>query len=197
MAGTDLSMSLSAIATRRLEETLLAITDLRKQVEPLGTVMGIVVDTLRSGGTVFTAGNGGSAASALQLSQQIVGRYRDERPAHRAVCLNADPVAMTCIANDYGFDQVFARQCEALVSEGDLLVAMSTSGNSRNIIEALRTAQQRGAATVGLLGQGGGRSAQLCAHCITVPSDDAAHVLEAHAVIIHLLCEAVDAMKDR
>jgi D-sedoheptulose 7-phosphate isomerase len=147
---------------------------------------------LRTGGTMYTCGNGGSAAEALHLAEELIGRYRGDRAPHRAVCLNADPTALTCIANDFGFDLIFARQCAALLTPRDALVAFSTSGDSRNILAALETARQTGALTIGLLGRGGGAAARLCDVRVVVPSDDTAHIQEAHQTVLHLLCEVLE-----
>ena len=105
----------------RIDGSLTAIGALRGQADRIGDLARSVIDRLRAGGTLYTAGNGGSAAQALHLAEELIGRYRDDRPPLRAVCLNADPAAMTCIANDYGYEQVFARQCEALLGGQDVL----------------------------------------------------------------------------
>lgn len=176
----------------RIEGSLAAIEPLRDQLDELETICQAVISTIESGGTIYTAGNGGSAAEALHLAEELIGRYRADRPAYRAICLNADPTVMTCIANDFGYEQVFARQCEGLLRPGDLLVVLSTSGNSPNIVRALELAAARKVRSVGLLGKEGGDAAPLCSHAMIVSGGDSAHVQEAHLVIIHLLCEAVE-----
>jgi D-sedoheptulose 7-phosphate isomerase len=108
------------------------------------------------------------------------------------MCLNADPTAITCIANDYGYARVFSRQCEALLGAQDALLVLSTSGNSENVVAALQVARDRGVLTIGLLGDAGGRCAELCDHAIIVPSRDSAHVQEAHQVVVHLICELIE-----
>lgn len=179
-------------ALSRLEGSQAAIGFLRDQIGQITRICEVVVETLQGGGTVYTAGNGGSAAQAMHLSEELIGRYRQNRPALRAVCLNTDPTAVTCIANDFGFEQVFSRQCEALLRDRDLLVVLSTSGNSLNIVNALRIAGERGAKTIGLLGKTGGECLSHCGHAIVVPGGDSAHVQEAHLVLLHLICEAVE-----
>lgn len=176
----------------RIEGSLAAIGFLREHVDPLAAICGVVNDALAAGGTVYTCGNGGSAAQALHLAEELIGRYRGDRPPQRAVCLNADPTALTCIANDFGFEQIFARQCEALLTPKDVLVVLSTSGNSANVTNALHAAIRRKATSIGLLGKTGGDCLELCDHSIVVPGGDSAHVQEAHQVLIHLLCEAVE-----
>lgn len=190
---------------RRIGGSLAAIGSLRDQVEDLNAVIEAILEALDRGGTVYTAGNGGSAAQALHLAEELIGRYRGSRRPLRAICLNADPTAMTCIANDFGFEEIFARQCEALVTRGDVLVALSTSGRSRNIVRAMETAKAQGAAVIGLLGRDGGACKSLCDRAIIIgrlPTQnaaggrqdafDSAHIQEAHQVAIHLICEAAE-----
>ena len=162
-------------------------------MEAIVAAAGAIVDRLQGGGTLYTCGNGGSAAEAMHLAEELIGRYGGrDRPPQRAICLNADATALTCIANDFGFDEIFARQCRALLTGRDALVVMSTSGESENIVRALQAARERGALTIGLLGREGGRCRPLCDHAIIVDGDDAARIQEAHLVIAHLFCEAVE-----
>jgi D-sedoheptulose 7-phosphate isomerase len=189
-----MTTSLHDLFAQRMEGSLAAMTALR--APPLMQCMidmaQAMRDSLARGGTLYTCGNGGSAAQAMHLAEELIGRYRSSRPPFRAICLNADPTALTCIANDFGFEQVFARQCEALLSERDVLIAFSTSGNSENVMAALRAARSRRATAIGLLGRDGGRCAELCDHALIVPAHDSAHVQEAHQVALHLLCEAME-----
>ena len=176
----------------RIDGSVQAVSSLRDLTDDIHAIHDVILRRLNAGATLFTCGNGGSAAQALHLAEELIGRYRENRPAVRAVCLNADPTAVTCIANDFGFENVFARQCEALVQDGDVLVALSTSGNSENMVRALQTATQRGATTIGLLGRDGGACRDLCDFALVVPAEDSAHIQEAHQVAIHLICEAVE-----
>jgi D-sedoheptulose 7-phosphate isomerase len=189
----DVSMDLLERLRQRLEGSKAAIASLEGRMEAIVAAAGAIVDRLHRGGTLYTCGNGGSAAEAMHLAEELIGRYcgRD-RPPQRAICLNADATALTCIANDFGFEEVFARQCRALLTEGDVLVVMSTSGDSENIVRALLAAHERGALTIGLLGRGGGMCRQLCQHAIIVDGEDSAQIQEAHLVIVHLFCEAVE-----
>lgn len=179
-------------ALSRIEGSLAAIGFLRDQIDVVTALCTTVSQTLQRGGTIYTAGNGGSAAEALHLSEELIGRYRDHRPAIRGVCLNADSTVLTCIANDFGFEHVFSRQCEALLTPSDALVVLSTSGNSSNIINALKAAKDSRAVTIGLLGKTGGQCLEHCDYAIVVPGGDSAHIQEAHQVLIHLICEAVE-----
>jgi len=164
-----------------------------EQVDDILAIGRAVRDRLDKGGAVFTCGNGGSAAEALHLAEELIGKYRAARPPRRAVCLNADPTALTCIANDFGFDEVFARQVEGLARDGDALIVFSTSGASPNIVKALRKARDGGVLTIGLLGRDGGACLPLSDLSLVVRSQETAHIQEAHQVVLHLILEAVEA----
>ena len=147
---------------------------------------------LRGGGTLFFAGNGGSAADAQHLATEYVVRYQTTRPAMRAVALTTDSSLLTACANDMGFDEVFARQVEALAEPGDLLVLHSTSGESPNMIRAAQAAKSRGVSVVAFLGRGGGQLAGLADVALVVPSDDTARIQELHLAIEHVICDLVE-----
>lgn len=166
---------------------------LRDHLDEIVTVVEIIRARMLDGATMFTCGNGGSAAEALHLAEELIGRYRDDRAPIPAICLNADPTGITCIANDYGFEEIFARPVRALVRPDDILIVFSTSGNSENINRALDAARANGAMTIGFLGKTGGAALARCDHAITVPGADSAAIQEAHQVVMHLLCEALEA----
>lgn len=152
-----------------------------------------IVDCLKAGGKLLTCGNGGSAAEAQHLSQELLGRYqgKDRRPLP-AVCLNADATVLTCIANDFGYEQVFARQVTGLARPGDLLVGFSTSGNSPSVLAAFAAARTAGIRTILLGGRDGGLARDLCDLGILVPSPNTARIQEVHAVVIHCWLDLVD-----
>ena len=177
---------------RRFDGTRSALTSLERQVDDLVEIATTIAASLENGGTLFTAGNGGSAAQALHLAEELVGRYRTDRPPLAAVCLNADPTALTCIANDFGYEQVFARPIEALGRTGDVLCVLTTSGRSANLVKALDVARATGVTTIGLLGGDGGDCAALCDRAIVIEGGDSAHIQEAHLVALHLVCEAME-----
>ena len=148
---------------------------------------------LAAGGKILTCGNGGSACDALHLSEELVGRFDRNRRSLGAVCLSADAPLLTCIANDFGFDAVFARQVEGLGAPGDVLVVFSSSGNSPNLAAALEMARVRGLATISLLGKSGGKCAGLADHEIIVPSQTTARVQEVHTFILHNWLSLIEA----
>lgn len=186
-------MEIDRLLTHRIEMAARAVEALRELQPAVARACGMLVQALESGGTVLTCGNGGSAAEALHLAEELSGRYRTNRPALRGLSLCADPTALTCIANDFGFDHVFARQVEALGRPGDLLVVFSTSGRSANLVRALHVARDRGLATLGLLGGEGGACLALCDHAVVVHGVDGAGVQEVHQMVMHMLCEACEA----
>ena len=152
----------------------------------------LLVDTFRSGRKVLICGNGGSAADAQHLAAEFVGRYETERISLPAIALTTDTSALTAIGNDYGFERTFSRQIESLASEGDCLVAISTSGNSPNVIAAVMEARRRGTRVIGLTGRGGKKLASLADAAILAPSARTARVQEVHLAVIHIWCEIVD-----
>lgn len=149
-------------------------------------------EVVSEGGTIFFCGNGGSAADSQHLAAELVGRYELERQALPAIALTVDTSALTSIGNDYGFEDIFHRQLLGLGKSGDLLIAISTSGNSPNILKAVQTARQLGIFTAGLTGRGGGKLAEECDLAIIVPSDRTARIQEAHILIGHLLCQYIE-----
>ena len=185
-------MSQRELFQQRLDGSRAALDTLRDHIEVIEQITNAVIATLRDGGVIHTCGNGGSAAEAMHFAEELIGRYRNDRPPLPAVCLNVDPTALTCIANDFGFEQVFARQCKALLTEKDALIVLSTSGNSDNIVRALEAARKQETTTIGLLGRDGGRCAGLCDHVLIIDGEDSAHIQEAHLVVVHLICEVVE-----
>jgi D-sedoheptulose 7-phosphate isomerase len=153
-----------------------------------------LVDTIRVGGKVLVCGNGGSASDAQHFAAELVGRYRIDRVAFASVALSADTSALTAIGNDYGFEWIFARQVEALGRPGDVLVAISTSGNSANVVAAARAARERGLRVIGLTGRGGGLLAEHVDLLLPVPSQDTPRIQEVHSICLHVLAEAVETL---
>ena len=152
----------------------------------------LIVETLQGGGKILLCGNGGSAADAQHIAAELTGRYKTERRGLPAVALTTDTSALTAIGNDYGYDRVFERQVEALATERDLLIGISTSGNSANVLNALDRANALGCVTLGFSGRGGGAMNERCDLNIVIPSDDTPRIQEMHILVGHILCEMVD-----
>lgn len=152
----------------------------------------VIASVIRNGNKIIICGNGGSASDALHFAGEIVGRFQRERFAWPAFALNSDVVTMTAIANDYGYDEVFARQVQCYVQKGDLFVGISTSGNSENVLKAAITAKELNAVTAALLGKNGGLIKNVVEYPIIIESENTARIQECHVLIIHILCELVE-----
>jgi D-sedoheptulose 7-phosphate isomerase len=156
----------------------------------------LLTDCLFADGKILACGNGGSAADAQHFAAELVGRFERERPELPAISLSTDTSLLTAVANDYSFEQVFAKQVRALGGKGDVLLAISTSGNSPNVVAAVQAAQEREMRIIALTGKGGGRMGELLApgdvH-LCVPHDRTARIQEVHLLTIHCLCDAIDA----
>ena len=151
-----------------------------------------IIAALRSGNKLLIVGNGGSAGDAQHIAAEIVGRYKKDRPGYAAIALTTDTSALTAIANDYGFEQIFARQVEGLGERGDVLLALSTSGRSANILAALRKARERGLVTIGFTGATGGTMGAECDHLLVAPSDDTPVVQQIHLAVGHGICDEIE-----
>ncbi len=169
--------------------TLQSLANVRPQINAAGQ---LILQTLKAGRKLIVCGNGGSAAEAQHFTTELVGRYAKDRRSLPAVALNADGTLLTCIVNDYGYDQVFARQVPGLAQPGDLLVVLSTSGNSKNILAALAEAKRLGIDSLALLGRSGGGAKGLATCEIIVPGQSGPATQEAHLFLIHHFCELVD-----
>jgi D-sedoheptulose 7-phosphate isomerase len=152
----------------------------------------VITSALRGGNKLLLAGNGGSAADAQHIAAEIVGRYKKDRPAYAAIALTTDTSALTAIGNDYGFEQIFARQVEGLGRHGDVLLVFSTSGRSPNILAALKVARQQGLVTVGFTGSKGTDMAAFCDHLLVAPSDDTPVIQQIHLTFAHGICDVIE-----
>ena len=163
--------------------------------EPIAQAALMLAQSLEAGGKALACGNGGSAADAQHFAAELVNRFEAERPPLAALALTTDSSNLTAIANDYAWEQVFAKQLRALGRRGDVLLAISTSGNSANVIEALRAAHEIGVRVIALTGKGGGKMAPLLARedvHICVPHQNTARIQEVHLLVLHCLCDAID-----
>ncbi len=186
MSGVSRSLRGSA-------DTLASVVANPGFVRSVERVAEALVEALRRGGKVLVFGNGGSAADAQHLAAELVGRFRRPRRGLPAIALTTDSSALTSIGNDFGFEQVFARQVEALGAGGDVVLAISTSGGSANVLAGVETARRLGLTVIGLTGGTGGALAKAVDMAIIAPSDVTARIQECHVAVVHALCEAVDA----
>lgn len=178
--------------TAQLDQTTALIAALKAQSGPIEAIAQSIATAVLSGHTLFTCGNGGSAADAGHFAEELSGRYRSNRRALPAQSLSIDALAITCIANDFGYDVVFARQIEALGRPGDVLCALSTSGNSPSILAAIDAANAKGMTTVALLGKNGGHARGRANYEVIIPSHDSGRIQEMHMQIIHFVCEVIE-----
>jgi len=157
------------------------------------TLAARIIAAYREGGKLVIFGNGGSAADAQHVAAEMVSRFRRERPALPAIALTTNSSILTAIGNDYAYDRIFVRQVEAMVAPQDVVIGITTSGNSPNVVAALRAARERGAWTAALTGEGGGLAAQAADFCLAMPSRDTPRVQEAHITLLHIICDLVEA----
>ena len=177
------------------ERSLAALERATQDAALLATAHAIaaaIITALRAGNKVLIIGNGGSAADAQHIAAEIVGRYKQDRPAWAAIALTTDTSALTAISNDYGFEQVFARQVEGLGQRGDVLLALSTSGRSPNILAALRKARECGLVTIGFTGLKGEALRAFCDHLLVSPSDDTPVIQQIHLAAAHGICDEIE-----
>ena len=182
-AGIGAHIEASVAAKQRLLES---------ELDTLGRIAEIVLAALCRGNKVLLFGNGGSAADAQHLAAELIGRYRRERAALPAIALSTDTSILTALANDYGYEVVFARQVQAFGRRGDVAIGISTSGNSENVLRALQMAKSMGLHTIALTGEGGGKVRDLVDACFCAPSRSVAHIQEMHITVGHALCETIE-----
>lgn len=181
-----------ALVAAHLERHQAVFSDMPRHLPLIAEMAELICDRLAAGGKVLVCGNGGSAADSQHFAAELVGRFATERRALAAIALSTDTSALTSIGNDYGFEHVFARQIEALGQAGDVLVAISTSGNSPNVAAAARAARARSMAVIGLTGAKDSLLRQISDLCLQVPSPETARIQEAHIFVIHCICAIVD-----
>jgi D-sedoheptulose 7-phosphate isomerase len=178
-----------------LEQSLAALARAMQDAAMLGAARAIaaaMLKALRAGNRILLIGNGGSAADAQHIAAEIIGRYKQDRPPWPAIALTTDSSALTAISNDYGFEQVFARQVEGLGQRGDVLLALTTSGRSPNILAALSLARERKLVTIGFTGVKGTAMAEFCDHLLVSPSDDTPVIQQIHMTVLHAICDEIE-----
>lgn len=178
---------------QRLENHFKVVQDMRKIMPEVASAGLRVRTALEKGRKILICGNGGSAADSQHMAAEFVGRFVKERQSLPALALTVDTSLLTAVGNDYGFDCVFSRQVEGLGQEGDVLIAISTSGNSANVVKAVKTAKEKGIYVIALTGENGGILAKESDLCLAVPSQITARIQEMHIMIIHMICEIAEA----
>lgn len=178
---------------KSLSEHIALFQLVKKQLSPsIAACAAKLSAALKSGGKILICGNGGSAADAQHFAAELVGRFEKERPGLAAIALTTDTSSLTAIGNDYGFERLFSRQVEALARPGDVLMGISTSGHSKNVLLALQRAQKIGCLTVGLCGRDGGEIAENSDLAIVVPAERTARIQEVHLTVLHIICELIE-----
>jgi len=175
-----------------IESALIGKTILEKHIEDIDSISNLIITAYKCGGNVLLCGNGGSAADAQHIAAELVGKFNLERRPFPAIALTTNSSTLTAIANDYGYKKVFSRQVEAFATTKDVVIGISTTGNSVNVVEAIKKASSMGVATVGLSGCGGGILASIVDIALIVPSRNIPRVQEAHILIGHIICEIVE-----
>ncbi len=177
--------------------------ELQSHLETINSIIGVLeedikdasqlcIDTLKNGNKILFCGNGGSAADAQHIAAELTGRYKTERKGLAGIALTTDTSALTAIGNDYGYERIFDRQVESLARKGDLLIGISTSGNSENVLRAFSVAKEMGCKTIGLSGKGGGEMNEYCDFNLVVPSDNTPRIQEMHILFGHIICQLID-----
>lgn len=192
MDGVMNTGSFFGAVTAVIDEHVALVGALRDLAPSVAQAAALVTEALAGGGKVLLCGNGGSAADAQHIAGELVGRFLKERRPLPALALHTNTSVLTALGNDYGFEEVFARQVAALGRPGDVLVVISTSGNSPNVLRAAEVAKERGMKVIGLTGAGGGKLKQLCDLCLCVPSASTPRIQEMHILIGHIICQLVE-----
>ena len=174
------------------EKSATVINESKASIKEINSAVNMIIKTIEKGKKIVIFGNGGSAADAQHMAAEFVGRYLIERDSLPAIALSTDTSVLTGIGNDYGFEKVFARQCDALVNNGDLVIAISTSGKSPNIIEGIKTSKNKNAKIILLTGKNNNKLKHLTDITIRVPSNETPRIQESHRIIIHIICEFVE-----
>lgn len=183
---------MQAYIEHEFSELISCLEKLKKHAGEVQRIAERCTEALRAGNKIIFCGNGGSAAQAQHLAAELVGRYKIDRPAMNALSLTVDTSNLTAIGNDYGYDVIFSRQLEGVGRAGDVLIGLSTSGNSKNVILAFEQARKMGIHTVALSGRSGGQMAEMADQAIIAPADTSAHIQEMHITIGHLICDLVE-----
>ena len=188
----DTAASVTTLITSELEDSARTKILLKDSAELIAKIADAIVETIKGGGKIVLCGNGGSAADAQHLAAEFVGQFHHVRKGLPAIALTVNTSVLTAVSNDFSFDEVFSRQVEALVTEKDLVIGISTGGSSKNVVRAIEQAKRQGAKTAGFLGKGGGMLATMVDFPVIVPSNSTQRIQEAHITIGHILCDLME-----
>ena len=186
------SKKVNRIIEETLERSTKIIADLHNLSDEINKTANLIVTAINKNRKIIIIGNGGSAADAQHIAAEFLGRYKLKRKSIPAIALTSNSSTTTAIANDYGFSDIFSRQCESLVSKGDVVIGISTSGNSENVVKGLKTSSKNGGLTIGLLGNKGGKIKNIVDVSLIVKDTSIPRIQEAHRVIYHIICEIVE-----
>jgi len=177
---------------KSFDKSIATIQESKKELESIKKTIGSIIKCFKEGHKIIIFGNGGSAADSQHFAAEFIGRFCAERESLPAISLTTDSSNLTAIGNDYSFEDIFSRQCESLVNQGDIIIGISTSGKSPNVIKALQTAKEKGGNTIGLLGNEGGEIKNIVDIAIIVPSKSTPRIQESHRLILHIICDIVE-----
>src|SRR6056300_512947 len=183
---------MESIIKQHLAEHLSIASQIESLKVDIQSIAQTLIQALKDHKTIFWCGNGGSASDSQHLAGELIGRFVGDRKPLKSIALNADSAVMTCIVNDYGYEHIFSRQIEGLGSKGDVLIGISTSGNSANVLNAFKSAKNIGVNTIGLLGNGGGKAKKIVDNSIIIPSKTTARIQEMHILVGHILCDLIE-----
>ena len=186
------SKKVNHVIEKTLEQSTKIIADLHDLSDEINKTANLIITAINKNRKIIIIGNGGSAADAQHIAAEFLGRYKLKRKSIPAIALTSNSSTTTAIANDYDFSDIFSRQCESLVSKGDIVIGISTSGNSENVVKGLRTSKKNGGLTIGLLGNKGGKIKNIVDISLIVKATSIPRIQEAHRVIYHIICEIVE-----
>ena len=178
--------------SKLIEESIIPILKCKEISNEINQVKDIILDALKNKNKIILFGNGGSAADSQHMAAEFIGRFLVDRQSIPAISLTTDTSILTAVGNDFGFENIFSRQCESLVSKGDIIIAISTSGNSSNVINGIKTAKEKGGIIISLTGNNGGKLNNISDKILKVPTEHIPHIQECHRVIIHILCDLIE-----
>lgn len=178
--------------SKLIEESIMPILKCKEISNEIKQVKDIILDALKNKNKIILFGNGGSAADSQHMAAEFIGRFLVDRQSIPAISLTTDTSILTAVGNDFGFENIFSRQCESLVSKGDIIIAISTSGNSSNVINGIKTAKEKGGIIISLTGNNGGKLNNISDKILKVPTEHIPHIQECHRVIIHILCDLIE-----